>query len=128
MKAGTLVILTNVPRANDPFLHDNMWFEMALRLSYPGTSVEGIYFYDDGAPPRPGDLKLLANGHVDAMLVLNYQRQDLVSVARSLPGFLKIDEKGARVYNPEARIESGGPDPRAVRRYASSGDWLFVPQ
>jgi hypothetical protein len=128
LKAGTLVILTNIPQGDDPFLHDNMWFEMALRLAYPGTTVDGLYFSDDGSPARRADLKLLTNGHVDAMLVLNYQRQGLLSIARSLPSLRGIDGKSARLYNPDARIESGSPSPRAVRRYASSGDWLFAPR
>jgi hypothetical protein len=141
LKPGTLVILTNVPRDADPFLGDSRWFDMALRLAYPRTLVGGMYFFEDGTLAFGGDQKifldgrwalganrLLTKGGVDVMLVLNYQRQDLLSIAKSLPSFLSVDENSARVYNPEARIESGSPSPRAVRRYAASGDWLFSPR
>ena len=91
LQAGTRVILTNVPKDNDPFLEDNMWFDMALRLSYPGTLVSGRYFYDAGASVdkvRP-----------DTML-LDYQKDSRVSLV-----------------NGRARIESGAPSSLAVRRY-----------
>lgn len=114
LKTGTLVILTNVPRDNDPFLQNNMWFEMALRLAYPGTSVAGIYFYDDGAP-APGKLVLVKRA--DEILALDYHRQGPLSIAPSLPSFLGITKNYARFYDPEARIESGSPSARAVRRY-----------
>jgi hypothetical protein len=127
LKTGTLVILINVPKDNDPFLQDNMWFDMALRLGYPGTSVAGIYFYDGGAPARGDDLKLLATRPVAAMLVLNSQPQGL-SVAKTLPNLMGIDENAAQFYDPDARIESGSASPRAIRRYESSGDRILAPR
>lgn len=112
----TLVILTNVPKDDDPFLADDMWFDMALRLAYPGTDVAGVYFYEDGSPAIGDNLKRLAKiGAVANMLVLQYQRQGVLSIAPSLPGFLSVAETG--LYNPQARIESGSPSPRAMRRY-----------
>jgi hypothetical protein len=121
LKAGTLVVLTNVPRDNDPFLQDNMWFDMALRLAYPGTRVAGVYFYDDGAPAIG---KLALNGRADVMLVLDYRRPNSLSIARSLPSFLRVEG----IYSPEARIESGSPSQRAVRRYGPSVDLLSAPR
>jgi hypothetical protein len=112
LKAGTLVILTNVPKEDDPFLGDDMWLDMALRLAYPGTEVAGIYFYEGGAPAINDNLKRRTTS---AMLVLQYQRPGTVSIAQSLPGFLSVDETS--LYNPQARIESGSPSPRAKRRY-----------
>jgi hypothetical protein len=127
LKTGTLVILTNVPGDNDPFLQDNWWFEMALRLAYPGTSVAGIYFYSDGTPSKGDDLKLLTQGRVEGMLVLNYERDGVLSIARSLPSSLGINDDATGFYNPEARISSGSPSPRAVRRYGINGGWLSAP-
>lgn len=121
LKAGTLVILTNVPRDNEPFLQDNMWFDMALRLAYPGTRVAGIYFYEDGSPALG---KLDLSGRADVMLVLDYRRANSLSIARSLPSFLRVEG----IYSPEARIESGSPSPRAVRRYGPSVDLLSAPR
>jgi hypothetical protein len=47
VRPGTVVIVTGVPKSADPFGH-NMWFDMALRLAYPGVRVAGIYVYDTG--------------------------------------------------------------------------------
>jgi hypothetical protein len=116
LKPGTLVFLTNVPKDDDPFLGDDMWFDMALRLAYPGTQVAGVYFYEGGTPAVGDNLKRLKQSGVAAnMLVLQYQPQGVLSIARSVPGVLGVDETG--LYNPQARIESGSPSPRAIRRY-----------
>ena len=120
LKDGTLVILTDVPKENDPFLGDEMWFDMALRLAYPGTRVAGVYYYEDRSPA----LGKAVMGRADTMLVLDYQPQGRLSIARSLPGFLRGDGN----YNPEARVESGSPSPRAVRRYGSIDDLLSAPR
>ena len=120
LKDGTLVILADVPKDNDPFLGDEMWFDMALRLAYPGTPVAGSYFYQDGSPA----LGKVAMGRADTMLVLDYQPKGRLSIAPSLPSFLRVEG----IYNPEARIETGSPSPRAVRRYGSSGDLLSAPR
>jgi hypothetical protein len=116
LKPGTLVFLTNVPKDDDPFLGDDMWFDMALRLAYPGTQVAGVYSYEGGTPAVGDNLKRLKQSGVAAnMLVLQYQPQGVLSIARSVPGVLGVDETG--LYNPQARIESGSPSPRAIRRY-----------
>jgi hypothetical protein len=92
LKPQTRVILTDVPKDNDPFLEDNMWFEMALHLAYPGTQVSGRYFYDDGASVQ--------QSRSDATLLLHYQKDGRVSIA-----------------DGQARIDSGPPSPLAIRRY-----------
>jgi len=66
----------------------------------------------------------VAMGRPDTMLVLDYQPKGRLSIAPSLPSFLRVEG----IYNPEARIESGSPSPRAVRRYGSSGDLLSAPR
>jgi hypothetical protein len=118
LKPGTLVVLTNVPRdpSLDPFQGDNTWFDFALRLAYPNTSVSGLFYYDD---ERPADhaVARLAGAGVGSLLVIHYDGPGAVSIARETPQFLAIDADRARSYNPEARIEGGGPSPRAVRRY-----------
>ena len=120
LKDGTLVILTDVPQKNDPFLGDEMWFDMAVRLAYPGTRVAGVYFYEDGSPA----LGKAVTGRADTMLVLDYQPLGRLSIARSLPSFLRVEGS----YNPEARVESGSPSGRAVLRYGASGDLLSAPR
>jgi hypothetical protein len=120
LKDETLVILTDVPKDHDPFLGDEMWFDMALRLAYPETRVAGVYFYEDRSPA----LGKAVMGRADNMLVLDYQPPGRLSIAPSLPSFLRVEG----FYNPEARIRSGSPSPRAVRRYGSSGDLLSAPR
>lgn len=138
LEPGTLVILTGVPKdkSRDPFLGDNMWFDMALRLAYPGTRVAGVYFFEDGQAAPGANLKITpsgewsvrggfyqAAGSVSAILVLACNAQGSVLFAQTLPGFLGVDKAEERLYNPRARIENGSPSPRAVRRYIASGSW-----
>ncbi len=92
LKPETRVILTDVPKDNDPFLGDTVWFDMALHLAYPGTKVSGQYFYDDGAS--------IKQARSDATLLLDYQKDGRISIA-----------------DGQARIESGPPSPLAIRRY-----------
>lgn len=127
LQPGTLVILTNIPKDSDPFQAANTWFDMALRLAYPGTRVNGIYFYEDGTPAA-GSARLLTESSVDTMLVLVYHPQGEITIARSLPNFLGVTDTGPRLYRPEARIEAGPPSPRALRRYESSGAWNPAPR
>lgn len=133
VKPGTLIILTDVPRGErDPFGGDNMWFDMALRLAYPGTPVAGAYWYGDGtAPigPRPmfdadGHWRLPGNplvpdGDVNTILAMQYSEEGLASVMSRLPEFLRSGKQAFKPYNPHALIESGPPSPRAARRYGS---------
>jgi hypothetical protein len=142
LRSGTLVVLTGVPKdaARDPFLDDNQWFDLALRLAYPGTSVAGIYFDEDGhAAPEslltmaPGGNWIArgdffrAAGDARAILVLELDGAGGISVAQSLPSFLHVDEKAARLYNPRGVIESGEPSPRAGRRYLGSAKATYAP-
>jgi hypothetical protein len=57
---GTLFIVRNIDRSEDPFGH-NMWLDLALRLAYPGIRVGGIYLFDDNRP-APGMNIDIANG------------------------------------------------------------------
>jgi hypothetical protein len=121
VKPGTLVILTNVPKdeAGGPLGTRNLWFDIAMRLAYPGTPVDGIYFYSDGTPPSDAGLKTGANGHwaLDkpgaALLVMEYQPQASAIIVHRVPDFLSV-EGG---YFPDSRIEPSAAFPRALRRY-----------
>src|SRR5579872_728308 len=131
VKPETLIVLTNVPGGEgDPFGGDNMWFDMALRLAYPGTPVAGAYWHRDGTPAsgvRPrvyatGRWSLRGNplvqqGGPDSILVIEYSDNGHASAAPRLPELLGLSERGSALYNPAARIESGPPAERAVRRY-----------
>jgi hypothetical protein len=131
VKSGTLIILTNVPGGEgDPFGGDNLWFDMALRLAYPGTQVAGAYWHKDGTPARgrrpmvdaSGRWSLRGNpliqeGGADSILVIEYSDDGHASAAPRLPDFLGFGERASALYNPASRIEPGPPSERAVRRY-----------
>jgi hypothetical protein len=53
---GTVFILQGVSSTSDPFGH-NMWFDVGVRLAYPGQVVAGTYFRD-GLPAPGTNLKL----------------------------------------------------------------------
>jgi hypothetical protein len=131
LKSGTLIILTNVPEGErDPLGGDNMWFDMALRLAYPGTPVAGAYWHHDGTPARgvrprvdpSGRWSLRGNplvqqGGADSILAMQYSEDGRASASPVLPKFLGFGERASGLYNPTARIEHGPPAQPAVRRY-----------
>lgn len=120
VKPGTLILLTNVPGGEaDPFGGDNMWFDLALRLAYPGTQVAGVYWHHDGTPARgrrprvdsSGRWSLRANplvheGGADSILAIQYSDDGHASAAPRLPQFLGFGERASSLYNPTARIET----------------------
>jgi len=130
VRPGTLILLTDVPRENDPFIGNNSWFDMALRLAYPGTPVAGAYWRPDGTAAAGNKLTIDAQGNwklgrgplvrkggADSILTIAYSETGSASVATRLPAFLTPDEDASRLYNPGARIEDGPPSERAVRRF-----------
>ena len=136
VKPGTIVVLTNVPKDNDPFRH-NMWFEVALRLAYPETSMTGIYFYEDGSPSAGNNLKLqwdswqwdetgwpplVRKTDVGSTLVIRYDEQGIGRLEDSFPVFLNANGQALELYDPKTTIESNLPDLRAARRYT----WGFT--
>jgi len=130
VKPGTLILYKNVPGgAEDPFAGDNTWFDMALRLAYPGTPVAGAYWHTDGTAaqgPRPLLEKdgtwilpgnpLIERGDARSVLVVEYSQQS-ASIADHFPDFLGVGARAAELYNPRARIEAGRVSERATRRY-----------
>ncbi len=130
VRPGTLILLTNVPAEDDPFTGDNSWFDMALRLAYPGTPVAGAYWHPGGtaaAGDKPaidadGGWRLqhgalVRKGGADSILAIAYSETGPASVVTRLPLFLTPDENASKLYNPAARIEDGPPSERVVRRF-----------
>ncbi len=128
---GTVVVLVNVPKDSDPFV-DNMWFDVALRLAYPGTLVSGIYFYEDGIPapgrslelrsgkwesPKRGFRPLVREAELSQTVVIQYDKHGEARLVKDVPKFLGVRQDLLQRYNPWAVIKDGPPSPRALRRY-----------
>ena len=134
VKAGTLVVLTGVPRSADPF-GDDMWFDLALRLAYPREPVAGIYLYADGlsAPHESMVLRgrswefqdtgtgvsaLLQHVPFAATVIVRYSPSSGGTLVTSLPAKLGTSTAAVRgTYDPAGRIETGPPARVAERRY-----------
>jgi len=128
----TVIVLTNVPAGpNDPF-GDDMWFDMALRLVYPGIRVSGIYFHTDGSRP-PGDNfvvkgdqwvsdgtgfpPLIQSTPISDTVVIRYDPSGHGVLEKTMPHYVCApDCSRAELYHPEEVI-FGPISPRAVRRY-----------
>src|SRR3972149_3232437 len=111
-----------------------MWFDLALRLAYPGTAVSGVYFLDDNTP-NPGSSLRLTNGHwqwdktrtwrpplvrsagLDETLVVRYEADGADQVLAKIPDFLCSAPCDVAAYSPRDRIAGTVPSPRAVHRY-----------
>jgi hypothetical protein len=132
VKAGTLIVLTGVPKTADPF-GDNMWFDVATRLAYPHVPVTGIYFYTDGTP-APHENMALNGGSWNfdntgfGTLLTKVPFRDTViirmspsgrgTLLHSIPGYVDHNEKRlASLYSPASRILAGMPSAAAERRY-----------
>jgi hypothetical protein len=132
LRDGTVVVLTGVPRAADPF-GDDYWFDIALRLAFPRTRVAGVYYYEDGTANAGDNLELRADGwkwdgrsfvslirsaDVDQTVVLQHGTDGTAKLSRSIPSFLCKGPCPAQGgYHPDSRIEDGAPSPEALRRY-----------
>jgi len=92
--------------------------------------VAGAYWHHDDTPARGRRPTVDANGRwslrgnplvqqggADSILVIQYSDDGHASAAPRLPEFLGFSERDSALYNPAARIESGPPAERAVRRY-----------
>jgi hypothetical protein len=130
VKSGTVFILCGIRRDSDPF-GDSMWFDMALRLAYPGAKVSGSYYYVDGAP-APGDAFMLRSGRwisnnqgfqplieeapAGDALVIRYSPR-ASRILTTIPAFLCSGKCAAGEYKPDSRITSTEASPRAINRY-----------
>jgi hypothetical protein len=123
--------LVNVPKDADPFLGDNMWFDMAVRLTYPDTTVSGLYFYADDSLSPGSDFvlrsdkwksndnwvpSLLSAVSMSQTLFLQHDENGCTKLKDTIPNFLRQDTLG-HMYDPSAVLETGPPSARALRRY-----------
>ena len=128
---GTIVVMTNVPRAKDPFYAYHFWFNNALRLAYPGATVAGVYYYDDGTPGPTMNLQLrdgqwtftgegvtpsVTSAGVSQTLALRDDPAG-VQVLPAIPEVVCPDPCVREPYNPTGRILAGPPAVEARRRY-----------
>jgi hypothetical protein len=130
VKPDTIIVLTLVPKDNDPFGH-NMWLDMAIRLAYPDIPVAGIYFYADGTPSPGNNLKaggdswkwdgtgfppvVRATSLADTVVV-DYEPSGPGKLDATLPLFLCNTPCATELYRPGSII-TGPISPIAKRRY-----------
>jgi hypothetical protein len=137
VKPKTLIVLVDIPKNADPF-GDNMWFDVALRLAYPGNVVSGLYFYAGGTPSpgsnlvfRSGKWELTNNGFptllsgagVSQTLFIQYDENGCAKLRDAVPSFLRQNNSN-QVYAPSSLIEKGSPSLRAARRYGETNSLL----
>lgn len=131
VKPNTIIVLTNIPKENDPFGHD-MWFDMALRLAYPGIPAAGLYYYADGtrAPGDTltaagvswtwdgitGDPPLVKKASFANTVVIRFDASGHGRLDSSPPPYICAQTCAAELYNPWGRI-TGPIAASAVRRY-----------
>ena len=124
--------MINVPKDVDPFFHFAFWYNNALRLAYPRTTVAGVYYYHDGTPELSNNLRLsgtrweftgesaaplIRAASVDQTLVIEYDRSGTVKILPKIPSFVCDGQCSGQPYDPYARILGGPPAPETLRRY-----------
>ena len=131
---GTLFVIRNIDRQKEPFGH-NMWFDLALRLAYPDTTVAGIYFLaDKSAAPgadidiENGEPHLLPDGgtlfhsvpdpRISHVIVFDYDpTSEQAEPVLSGPVKVGNDEIPAARYDFCAAVVGFEPNPVAMHRY-----------
>jgi hypothetical protein len=130
VKPHTVVVMTGVPRSNDPF-RDNLWFDVAVRLAYPRTDVTGQYYLDDGSRAPGGTLEIKDSvwlqtartpiPRAESMqhtVVIDYSAHGASSLLSAVPEYLLDADSDAELpYAPLDAITSHTPADRAIRRY-----------
>jgi len=137
VRPDTLIVLIDVPEPIDPF-GDNMWFDMGVRLAYPGTSVAGAY-YRENARRSPGDgLELIEDrwiwtgvGYPPMMrsipfantIIIRYDARGNGTLLDEVPPFLTTSPAVKALYAPRTLLAGESPDRSAARRFmrASGG-------
>lgn len=131
VKPDAIVVLTNVPKDADPF-GDDIWYDFAIRLIYPGIRVAGVYYYTDGTR-APGDTlaaagdswkwdkvtgfpPLIDETSLAHTVVVRYNKSGTGTLETTLPAFLCRDTCASELYNPSAMV-TGPMAPSAARRY-----------
>jgi hypothetical protein len=133
----TLVVLTDVPKANDPF-RDYWWFDFAVRLAYPHVAVRGIYYYADGTAPagqnmdlsgsewiwnKTGFESLVRRAPFQNTIFIRYSDSGVGFLARNVPAFIEGKSSLDLLYAPAARIQPGPPPASVRRRYGPIPGW-----
>jgi len=132
VRDGTIVVMTNVPRQADPFFAYAFWFNLALRLAYPQTTIAGVYYYDDNTPAPADNLVLrgdrweytgegiapmITSSPVNQTLVIEFDQSGTAKTLLKIPEFICHDECAGDAYDPHSRIVARPPAPEALRRY-----------
>lgn len=127
---NTIVVLINVPVAEDPFGHD-MWLDLAVRLMYPGIPVAGAYFYEDGTPAPGGNLRvagtrwkwdgtgfppIVREADVQNTVVVDFRGVSKTRLVSSLPSFVCRPPCTSKLHRA-GNVITGPVSPIAVRRY-----------
>jgi hypothetical protein len=130
VKPSTVIVLANVPKDNDPFGHA-MWLDLALRLSYPGIPVDGVYFYADGTPgpgngfkaegdrwrwDRIGFPAAMHGTAISNTVIVDFDPSGIGRLEKTMSPFVCRAVCAVGSYNPTAVI-TGPISPRTVRRY-----------
>jgi hypothetical protein len=136
---GTLFIIRNIDRQNDPFGHQ-MWLDLALRMAYPQTTIAGIYTFADGSLSPGMSIDITKNGEPH---LLPFGPEGTPTLFHSTPtsrikyfvvfdfdpssgaadpvleGPIKVGngEIPAALYDFCAAVIGSKPDPIAVRRF-----------
>jgi len=125
--------MTGVPKEDDPF-GDNYWFDMAVRLAYPGISVAGVYLYPGGMAGPGNNLRiegaawqwdgngfdrLFRSTPAARTVVVEYSSAGAARLGERLPASLCSGPCPAGLYHPV--IVPGPASPIAVRRYRLAG-------
>jgi hypothetical protein len=131
VEPGTVIVFTNLSRDHDMFLH-NMWFDLALRLMYPGVPVTGAYYFADGSP-GPG-INLVLEGKswrwegkgfggivtttgIAKTIVIAWGPSGTGKLIETLPSFLCKAGCAPELYQPSAAIVLDPVSPIAARRF-----------
>jgi hypothetical protein len=131
VKPDTLIVLVDIPASIDPF-GDNMWFDMGVRLAYPGVSVAGAYYRDDATRPPGNGLVLFENRWVwngmgypplmrsipfEHTIIIRYDARGHGMMLDEVPAFLTTDPAVKAEYSPHTLVAGVHPAPTAARRF-----------
>jgi hypothetical protein len=109
-----------------------MWFDVGLRLAYPGVPVSGVYYYADGTPGTGDDLaihgaswkrdgnafyRLVTEAPLDKTVAIQFDPSGRGTLLPSLPPLVCNATCTGSAYRPGAPILPGPPSPIAVHRF-----------
>jgi hypothetical protein len=121
---NTILVVLDVARTDadgkrlDPW-GDNMWFDIAVQLSYPRVHVQGFYFWHNGEAP-PGNRFREQLDQLDASRLVVLQPVDgVLRVMPTIPQILQVPSSRVAGYDPTKLILSGPPTVEARNRYLS---------